>query len=306
MSKSLQEEIRSKYGDVASSSLSNDNAGVRAVAQAFGYTTEELASLPAEANMGLSCGNPTAMANLKSGEVVVDLGCGGGLDVFLAAQKIGPQGKAIGIDMTPSMIERAKRNAQAGLDGKPYTNVEFHLARIDRMPLPDSSVDIVVSRSVVEHLRDPLPAYWELSRILKPDGYFVFLTPNLWDYAALFSRLIPNRFHASIVRRTEGRDEADTFPTWYRSNTVRTIARLAAASGFRVVSCQYLVQYPNYLRFSTLLFLAGAAYAKMIGRIHQLRHLRPWILAVLQKNQSHSDAWRTPRHPRRRCQADPC
>ena len=185
-------------------------------------------------------------------------------------------------------------------------NCRYIRADLSRIDLPDASVDIVVSRSVVEHLRDPLPAYWELSRILKPDGYFVFLTPNLWDYAALFSRLIPNRFHASIVRRTEGRDEADTFPTWYRSNTVRTIARLAAASGFRVVSCQYLVQYPNYLRFSTLLFLAGAAYAKMIGRIHQLRHLRPWILAVLQKNQSHSDAWRTPRHPRRRCQADPC
>ena len=85
--------------------------GVRAVAEAFGYTPEELASIPAEANMGLSCGNPTAFARLRPGETVVDLGCGGGLDVLLAAAKVGPTGKAIGIDMTPEMIERARRNA---------------------------------------------------------------------------------------------------------------------------------------------------------------------------------------------------
>lgn len=131
--------------------------------------------------------------------------------------------------------------------------------------------------------------------MLKPDGYFVFLTPNLWDYASLLSRLIPNQFHAPIVRRTEGRDETDTFPTWYRSNTAPTIAGLAAASGFRVVSCRHLTQYPNYLRFNTLLFLAGAAYAKTIRKIHQLRHLRPWILATLQKNHSDSAAWRNRR-----------
>src|SRR5205085_8568745 len=103
--------VREKYGAVAQSALSGDHVGVRAVAGAFGYTPEELASIPAEANMGLSCGNPTAFASLKPGEVVVDLGCGGGLDVFLAAAKVGPTGKAIGIDMTPAMIERAKANA---------------------------------------------------------------------------------------------------------------------------------------------------------------------------------------------------
>ena len=81
------------------------------MAEAFGYSPEQLASIPAEANMGLSCGNPTAFASLKPGEVVVDLGCGGGLDVFLAAEKVGPTGKAIGIDMTPEMLELARRNA---------------------------------------------------------------------------------------------------------------------------------------------------------------------------------------------------
>ena len=99
---------------MAERGLSSEHAGVRAVAEAFGYSPEELASIPAEANMGLSCGNPTAFASLRPGEVVVDLGCGGGLDVFLAAQKVGPTGKAIGIDMTPEMIELARRNADEG------------------------------------------------------------------------------------------------------------------------------------------------------------------------------------------------
>src|ERR1044071_514432 len=94
----IADVVRAKYGVVAASSLNNDSTGVREVAEAFGYSPEELASLPAAANMGLSCGNPTATANLRGGETVVDLGCGGGIDVFLAARKVGPGGKAIGID----------------------------------------------------------------------------------------------------------------------------------------------------------------------------------------------------------------
>src|SRR5438552_9555538 len=126
--------VRSQHGSGARSGLSSDHGGVRAVAAAFGYSPEELASIPAEANMGLSCGNPTATARLRPGEVVVDLGSGGGIDVFLAARKVGPAGKAIGIDMTPEMVERARANAaRQGL-----TNVEFHLAKIDRLPLRDA------------------------------------------------------------------------------------------------------------------------------------------------------------------------
>src|SRR5256885_17257083 len=122
MSEALIDQVRSKYAAAASSSLSSERAGVRAVAEAFGYTPEELAALPADANLGLSCGNPTATANLKPGEVVVDLGCGAGIDVLLAARKVGPTGKAIGIDMTPEMIDRAKRNAAHPVDGKGPTN----------------------------------------------------------------------------------------------------------------------------------------------------------------------------------------
>src|SRR5437899_1544899 len=131
MSKHVLDEVRSKYAAVAASTLSSAHAGVQAVAEAFGYTPQELTSIPAEANMGLSCGNPTAFASLRPGETVVDLGCGGGLDVLLAAAKVGPQGKAIGIDMTPEMIERARRNAAK----QGAVNVEFHRALIDHLPL---------------------------------------------------------------------------------------------------------------------------------------------------------------------------
>jgi ubiquinone/menaquinone biosynthesis C-methylase UbiE len=166
MSEILLDSVKSKYGAVAESTLSSDHAGVKAVAEAFGYSPEELTSIPAEANMGLSCGNPTATANLRPGEVVVDLGSGGGLDVFLSSKQVGPTGKAIGIDMTPSMIERAKANAERG----DYSNVEFHLAQIDSLPLPDESVDCVISNCVINLAPDKPAVFREIARVLKPGG----------------------------------------------------------------------------------------------------------------------------------------
>ncbi len=166
MTDQLLESVRLKYGAVADSSLSSDHPGVKAVAEAFGYSTEELASIPAEANLGLSCGNPTAMASIRPGEVVVDLGSGGGLDVFLAAKIVGPEGKAIGIDMTPAMIERARANACKG----GYKNVEFHLATIDQLPLEDSSVDCVISNCVINLAPDKPAVFREIARVLKPGG----------------------------------------------------------------------------------------------------------------------------------------
>jgi SAM-dependent methyltransferase len=162
--------IQEKYGQTARSGLSTNNAGVQAVAEAFGYSTEELSAIPAEANMGLSCGNPIALAHLNEGEVVVDLGSGGGLDVFLAAQKVGPSGKAIGIDMTPDMIALAQRNAQKGPEGKPYTNVEFKLGTIDKMPLEDNSVDVIISNCVINLAEDKPAVFREIFRVLKPGG----------------------------------------------------------------------------------------------------------------------------------------
>ncbi len=161
--------VQNQYGAVARSLLSNESAGVRAVAQAFGYSEADLASLPPQANMGLSCGNPVALAGLCAGEVVIDLGCGGGLDVMLAAQRVGPTGRAIGIDMTPDMIARAKAGAaQVGA-----TNVEFHLAQIDQLPLPDASVDCVISNCVINLAPDKSQVFREILRVLKPGGRLV-------------------------------------------------------------------------------------------------------------------------------------
>jgi SAM-dependent methyltransferase len=170
MSDAIEQAVRSRYGSAARSGLSSEQAGVRAVAEAFGYTPEELARVPAEANMGLSCGNPTATANLRPGEIVVDLGCGGGLDVFLAAAKVGLAGKAIGIDMTPQMLELARRNAARGNNGQGFPNVEFYQAAIDRLPLPAASVDCVISNCVINLAPDKPAVFREIARVLKPGG----------------------------------------------------------------------------------------------------------------------------------------
>lgn len=166
MSTDIGKIVSEKYGNVAASTLSSANPGVVAVAEAFGYTREELESIPSGANMGLSCGNPIVLASLKAGETVVDLGSGGGLDVFLASKKVGPTGRAIGIDMTPEMLERANRNAREG----GYTNVEFHKATIDALPLSNGSVDCVISNCVINLAPDKDAVFREMFRVLKPGG----------------------------------------------------------------------------------------------------------------------------------------
>src|SRR5271166_852069 len=166
MSETIVQPVKDKYGSVANSGLSSNHEGVKAVAQAFGYTPEKLASIPAEANMGLSCGNPTAFASLREGEVVVDLGCGGGLDVLLAARKVGPSGKAIGIDMTSEMVDLARVNAFRSR----LANVDFHQSMIEKLPLPDHSVDCVISNCVINLAPDKTAVFREIARVLKPGG----------------------------------------------------------------------------------------------------------------------------------------
>ena len=160
------DDVRDQYAGVAKGELSNESTAVRSIATAFGYSDDELNQLPAEANMGLSCGNPLALAGIREGEVVVDLGCGGGMDVFLAARKVGASGRVIGIDMTTEMLERARTGQQKlGL-----TNVEFHQSTIDKLPLSDNSVDCVISNCVINLVPDKLAVFREILRVLKPDG----------------------------------------------------------------------------------------------------------------------------------------
>src|ERR1039457_547261 len=119
------------------------------LANYVGYSTEELAALPEGANMGLSCGNPNALASLKPGEVVLDLGSGGGFDVFIAARKVGARGRAIGVDMTPEMLGKARKNIAAYQERSGLDNVEFRLGEIEHLPLADNSVDVVISNCVI-------------------------------------------------------------------------------------------------------------------------------------------------------------
>ena len=134
--------------------------------RAMGYTAEDLAAAPENANMGLGCGNPTAIATLAKGEVVLDLGSGGGFDCFLAADKVGRKGRVIGIDMTPEMIEKARENAEKG----GYKNVEFRLGEIENLPAADGSVDVVISNCVINLVPNKKRVFEEAFRVLRPGG----------------------------------------------------------------------------------------------------------------------------------------
>lgn len=146
------------------------SSSANAVATTVGYTNEELAGLPDGANMGLSCGNPAALAGLGPGDVVLDLGSGGGFDVFIAARKVGPSGRAIGVDMTPDMLDKARRNAEAHRTSAGLDNVEFRLGEIEHLPVADASVDVVLSNCVINLSPDKPQVWLEIARVLKPGG----------------------------------------------------------------------------------------------------------------------------------------
>ncbi len=140
------------------------------VAEQIGYSSAELAGLPEGANMGLSCGNPTALASLRPGEIVLDLGSGGGFDVFLAGPRVGPTGRAIGVDMTPEMLAKARANAAAYTQRTSLAHVEFRLGEIEHLPVSDNSVDVVISNCVINLSADKPQVWREISRVLKPGG----------------------------------------------------------------------------------------------------------------------------------------
>jgi len=168
--KRVQKIVRDAYGKIAKGQkdcgCGTCGSQVKTFAESIGYSQEELNVIPAQANLGLSCGNPTALANLKTGEVVLDLGSGAGFDCFLAASKVGPKGRVIGVDMTPEMVEKARDNAQK--DGS--KNVEFRLGEIENLPVADNSVDVVISNCVINLSADKPRVMREIYRALKPWG----------------------------------------------------------------------------------------------------------------------------------------
>lgn len=140
------------------------------LAKSIGYSEAELASLPEGANMGLSCGNPTALASLQAGEVVLDLGSGGGFDCFLAGPRVGATGRVIGVDMTPEMLAKARGNVASYCERSGLDNVEFRLGEIEHLPVADNSVDVVISNCVINLSPDKPQVWREIARVLKPGG----------------------------------------------------------------------------------------------------------------------------------------
>jgi SAM-dependent methyltransferase len=180
----IREKVRDGYARIAQAGVWQSNAGAASsggcccgqpvnaagLAQTVGYSRTELAALPEGANMGLCCGNPTAIASLKPGEVVLDLGSGGGFDVFLAGPKVGPTGRVIGVDMTPDMLTKARCNIAAYRERTGLDNVEFRLGEIEHLPIADASVDVVISNCVINLSPDKPQVWREIARVLKPGG----------------------------------------------------------------------------------------------------------------------------------------
>ncbi len=173
--KQIKEVVRKGYAKIAETGSSCcgsapsccGSAGMReTISKKIGYSDKELSAVPAGANLGLGCGNPTALASLKEGEVVLDLGSGAGFDCFLAANVVGKQGRVIGVDMTPEMVEKARENAKKGN----YENVEFRLGEIEDMPVASNSVDVVISNCVINLSPDKEKVFREAFRVLKPGG----------------------------------------------------------------------------------------------------------------------------------------
>ncbi len=172
--------VREGYGKIASSSGSccstarsccgSSPEASEGLAKHIGYSSEDLAALPEGANMGLSCGNPNALAALQPGEVVLDLGSGGGFDVFIAGRKVGPSGRAIGVDMTPEMLAKSRKNTAAFRERSGLNNVEFRLGEIEHLPVADASVDAIISNCVINLSPDKPQVWREISRVLKPGG----------------------------------------------------------------------------------------------------------------------------------------
>jgi len=178
-----RQEVRARYGGIASrggccspeggssgcceGASGHSSCASSSVATQLGYTTTELSGLPDGANLGLGCGNPTAILALRPHQVVLDLGSGAGIDCFLASKKVGPKGHVIGVDMTPEMVLKARENARKG----GYPNVEFRLGEIEHLPVADRTVDVVVSNCVINLVPDKGPVYREAFRVLRPGGH---------------------------------------------------------------------------------------------------------------------------------------
>jgi SAM-dependent methyltransferase len=176
--KKIKKTVQDRYAKIANQKTSccgstevcsGSSLSPEDMSKSVGYTEEQMRSVPEDANLGLGCGNPTALASLKKGETVLDLGSGAGFDCFLAANKVGKDGKVIGVDMTPAMIKKAKENAKKN----GYTNVEFRHGDIENLPITENSVDVIISNCVINLSPDKKQVFQEAFRVLKPGGRII-------------------------------------------------------------------------------------------------------------------------------------
>jgi arsenite methyltransferase len=198
--KSCAPTVRSCCGSSQADQISKD----------IGYSEKELGAVPEGANLGLGCGNPTALASLKKGEIVLDLGSGAGFDCFLAANKVGKKGRVIGIDMTPEMIDKARENAEKG----DYRNVEFRLGEIENLPVADNAVDVMISNCVINLSSDKKRVFEEAFRVLKPGGRFMVsdivllkelpevIKNSVAGYVGCISGAIRKKKYLQMIRQT--------------------------------------------------------------------------------------------------------
>jgi arsenite methyltransferase len=232
----IKKTVRQKYGSIAKqgstccgsakvSSCCGNTADVsKVISKNIGYSDAEMDSVPEGANLGLGCGNPVALASLKKGEVVLDLGSGAGFDCFLAADKVGAEGRVIGVDMTPEMLDRARANAKKG----DYQNVEFRLGEIENLPVADNFVDVIISNCVINLSPDKEKVFKEVFRVLKPGGRMMvsdivllkelpeFLKGSIEAYVGCVAGAMQKKDYLATIRKAGFKnvkvDEETVFP----------------------------------------------------------------------------------------------
>ncbi|HQD25843.1 MAG TPA: arsenite methyltransferase [Methanoculleus thermophilus] len=252
MKEDIHKQVRSTYGEIARQGgcgcgigCCNTGKTVESVSLDLGYSESDLEAVPEGANLGLGCGNPVALASLREGEVVLDLGSGAGFDCFLAAERVGPTGHVIGVDMTPDMLDRARENAKRC--GR--TNVEFRLGEIEHLPVADNSVDVVISNCVINLSPDKPQVFREAFRVLRPGGRLmvsdIVLAAPL-PAALAGSALLYNSCVAGALVREE-----------YLGGIAATGFTEVTVQGEAVFSLEHIVSEPDLVRA-----LEGAALSE--------------------------------------------
>lgn len=247
-SKDVKDIVKKGYTTIARNNISccgpvsccSGSESPQKISKQVGYSEEDIKNVPENSNLGLGCGNPVALAFLSEGETVLDLGSGAGFDCFLAADKVGDNGKVIGVDMTPDMVEKAKENARKSN----YTNVEFRLGEIENLPLDDNCVDVVISNCVINLSPDKKRVFEEVYRVLKPDGRLIIsdivLLEELPDsirnsieaYVGCISGAVKKDTYIDLIKNTEFKDIQIIYESKFPQDAMSSMIENEDISGF--------------------------------------------------------------------------